>query len=76
MTQQINLLMQFFPLKVITGKVNLSSMHTNFAPIELENVLDMWLFLIFLCSSSYELVLFKTNSVSAYTLNGIGTCFS
>ena len=76
MTHQMNLLMQFFPLKVITGKVNLSSIHTNFAPIELENVLNILLFLIFLCSSVYELVLFKKDSVSAYILNGIGTCFS
>ena len=32
---QMILLMQFFPLKIITGKVNLLSIHTNFAPIEL-----------------------------------------
>ena len=31
----INLLIQLSPLKIITGKVHLSSIHTNFARIEL-----------------------------------------
>ena len=31
----INLLIQSLPLKITEGKVNLSSIHTNFAPIEL-----------------------------------------
>ena len=34
-THVINLLIQSLPLKIIEGKVNLSSINTNFAPIEL-----------------------------------------
>ena len=31
----INLLIQFSPVKILVGKVNLLSMETSFAPIEL-----------------------------------------
>ena len=63
--------MQSSTLKIRTGKVNLSSIHTNFAPIELGKC--SWYFIVY--SRSYELVLFKKHYVSAYIWNGIGTCF-
>ena len=47
-THLINLLIQSLPLKIIEGKVNLSSIHTNFAPIELG--IFSWYFIV--CSRS------------------------
>ena len=41
----INTIISF---KIITGKVNLSPIHTNFAPIKLEKM-----FLIFYCVSTF-----------------------
>ena len=60
--------MQSLPLKIIEGKVNISSIQTNFAPIELGWC--SWYFIVY--SPSQKLVLFKKHSVSAYVLNGIG----
>ena len=67
-----NLLTRFSPLKTIVGKVNLPSIHTNFAPIEIGKL--SWYFIVY--SPSEETVRFKKYSLSAYVLNGIGTCFS
>ena len=66
----INLLIQFLPLRIIEGKVNLWSIHTNSAPIELD--WRSWYFIV--CSPSFILVLFKKHSVSAYILERIGIC--
>ena len=64
--------MQLSLLKIITGKKNLSSRHSNFAPIKLGKCYCYFI----VCSPLYELVVFKKHSVSAYILNGTGTCFS
>ena len=69
-TYVINLLIQSLLLKVTEGKVNLSSMHTNFSPIELG--ICSWYFAV--CSLSTILVLFKKHSVSAYILKRMGIC--
>ena len=61
-THLINLLIQSLPSKIIGGKVNLSSIHTNFAPIEL--AWCSWYFVVF--SPSLILVLFKKHCVSIY----------
>ena len=66
----IDLLIQSLPLKIIKGKVNLSSMHTNFAPIEL----GMCSSYFTVHSPSLELVLFKKHLVSAYILKRMGIC--
>ena len=69
-THVINLLMQFLPLKIIEGKVNLSSIYTNFAPTELG-----WCSWHFFVSSPYfNLVLFKKHSMPAYILKRMGIC--
>ena len=57
----IKLLIQFLPSKIIVGKVNLLSMQTNFAPIELG--MCFWYNFVYLPSSI--LILFKKHSVSA-----------
>ena len=69
-THVIDLLIQSKPSKIIEGKVNLSSIHTNFAPIELGRC--SWYFII--CSPSSILVLFKKHSVPAYILNRMDIC--
>ena len=66
----INLLKQSLPLKIIEGKVNLSSIHTNFAPIELGWC--SWYFVVY--SPSSILVIFKKHSMSANILKGMGIC--
>ena len=67
----INLLIQSLPLKLIEGKVNISSMHSNFAPIELG--MYSWYFIVY--SASKELVRSKKHSPLAYILKIIGICF-
>ena len=69
-THVINLLIQSLPLKIIEGKVNLSSIHTNFASIELGWY--SWFFVVY--SPSSILGLFKKHSVSAYILKRMSIC--
>ena len=69
-THVINLLIQSLPLKIIESKVNLSSIHTNVAPIELGWC--SWYFIVY--CHSFVLVLFKNHSVSAYILKRMVIC--
>ena len=56
----IGLLTQSWSVKFLVGKVNLSSMHTNFAPIEL----GMYFWYNLFYSLSSILILFRKHSVS------------
>ena len=56
----INLLIQFSPVKMLVGKVNLLSMETNFAPIEL----GMCFSYNVLCLPPLVSILFNKHSVS------------
>ena len=67
----INLLIQSLPLKLIEGKVNISSMHSNFAPIELG--MCSWYFIVY--SPLKELVRSKKHCPLAHNLKIIGICF-